>query len=230
MAVKDSHMMNPDYFSIHSKRERIRGLEDESIGIGSESSCGHIGATEPNLEDMSDIQDIASLMRALRKARIDREKIEAVGRFLEQGGEEIYFLSDQMAEIMASFVFQASRRQLLAHLSRKFDAASSHRHQHLERGEPEDDEEERQIDYLLKAVRAADEQVQELEFWSDVKAMAAEGESVGGFGEGRDWGCSWGASGPTSHPVSIANVRYAGQGEAVRGWGQEMDDKGKGKA
>jgi len=134
---------------------------------------------------------------------------------------------------MASFVFQASRRQLLAHLSRKFDAASSHRHQHLERGEPESDKEERQIDYLLKAVRAADDQVQELEFWSDVRAVAAQGESVGGLGEGQGWGCEWGASGPTSPPVSVANVRYAGRGKAVRGWGlqgQEKLDKGKGKA
>ena len=134
---------------------------------------------------------------------------------------------------MASFVFQASRRQLLAHLSRKFDAVSSHRYQHLEQGEPEGDEEERQIDYLLKAIRAADEQVQELEFWSDVKAMAGEGESVAGFSDGRGWGCRLGASGPTGSPVPIADVRYAGRGKVERGLGlqgQEVIDKGKGKA
>ncbi|KAI9769267.1 MAG: hypothetical protein M1840_004396 [Geoglossum simile] len=226
IAEKDSHTVNPDYFSINYRREGIGGSEAESIGIGTESRRSNIGTTGPNLEDMNDIQDIASLMRVLKKARIDREKIEAVERFLEQGGEEVFYLSDRMAEIMASFVFQASRRQLLAHLSRKFDAASSHRCQHLERGEPKGDEEEGQIDYLLKAVRTADEQVQQLEFWSDVKAMAAEGESVGGRGEGQGWGCKWGASGLAGPLVSVAN---AGR----RGWelqGQEMPDKGKGKA
>jgi hypothetical protein len=103
----------------------------------------------------------------------------------------------------------------------------------LEQGEPEGDKEERQTDYLLKAVRAADEQVQELEYWSDVRAVAAEGESVGGPGEGQAWGCKWGASGPTSPPVSVANVSYAGRGKAVQEWelkGQEKFDKGKGKA
>jgi hypothetical protein len=135
-----------------------------------------------------------------------------------------------MAEVMASLVFQASRRQLLAHLSRKFDAASSHRDQHLERGEPEDDVEERQIDNLLKAIHAADEQVKELEFWSDIKAMATNGESADAASEGQGWGCNWDASGPTGPPASIANVRYTNRGKGVDGKGQEVVDKGKGKA
>ena len=134
---------------------------------------------------------------------------------------------------MASFIFQASRRQLLAHLSRKLDAASSHRDQHLKRGEPENDIEERQIDNLLKAIRAADEQVKELEFWSDIKAMAIEGESAGAVSKEQGWGCRWDTRGAAGPPVSIANVRYTDRGKAARGresQGPEAVDKGKGKA
>jgi hypothetical protein len=105
-AVKDSHMMNPDYFSIHSTRKKFRGSEDESIGIGIEPKGGNMGTTEPSLEDMSDIQDIASLMRALKKARIDREKIEAVERFLDQGGEEIFYLSDRVRSPLLIWSFR----------------------------------------------------------------------------------------------------------------------------
>ncbi|KAH0542332.1 hypothetical protein FGG08_003269 [Glutinoglossum americanum] len=233
--LKEGHMLNPDYFSIHSKRYRTRGPENENTS-NSESRWSYIGPTETDEADLSDIQDISSLMATLRKARIDREKVEAVETFLEQGGEEIIYLSNRMPEIMASLVFQASRRQLLAHLSRKFDTVSSHRDQHLERGEPEDDVEQRKIDNLLKAIHAADEQVKELEFWSDVRAMAREGENSGAADDGQGWGCRWGpdAGGPTSLPASRTGSNYTDPGKRAERkrvfQGQETLDKGKGKA
>jgi hypothetical protein len=97
--LKEGHMLNPDYFTIHSKRHGGRGLEDESISNGTESRWSYIGTTESDEVDLSDIQDIASLMKALRKARIDREKIEAVETFLEQGGDELIYLSSRVGDI-----------------------------------------------------------------------------------------------------------------------------------
>ncbi len=73
---------------------------------------------------------------------------------------------------MSSFIFQNSRRQILAYLSRIFMETSQHRDEHIERGKPEDDVEKRRIDNLLNAVKAADEQVKRLEYWSDVKDVA----------------------------------------------------------
>ncbi|KAH0565193.1 hypothetical protein GP486_001409 [Trichoglossum hirsutum] len=235
--LKDGHMLNPDYFTIHPKRHGSRSWEDETMSNGTESRWSYIIATELDEVDLSDIQDIASLMKALRKARIDREKIEAVETFLEQGGEEIVFLADRMPEIMASFVFQASRRQLLAHLSRKFDVASSHRSQHLERGEPEDDAEKRKVDNLLESIHAADEQVKRLEFWSDVKAMAREGDGIGTADDGRDWSCRRdgpNTSGPARPHISSANLEHADRERTVdkgrESQAKETLDKGKGKA
>lgn len=67
------------------------------------------------------------------------------------------------------FLFQNSRRQLLALLLKSADDASRHRDEHIERGKPEDEAEKKKIDNLLKAAKAADEQIRGLEFWSDVR-------------------------------------------------------------
>lgn len=77
-----------------------------------------------------------------------------------------------MPEIMSSFIFQNSRRQILAYLLATFNAASIHRDEHVERDEPEDEVEKRKIDNLLNAVKAADREVKRLEYWSDVKDVA----------------------------------------------------------
>jgi hypothetical protein len=43
-----------------------------------------------------EIKDIPSLMNVVRKARLDREKIEAVLWFAEEGGEEITYLAEKV--------------------------------------------------------------------------------------------------------------------------------------
>ena len=82
-----------------------------------------------------------------------------------------------MPYIMSSFIFQASRRALLSHLLNTFDDVSRHRNEHTELGTHESDDEKRHIDNLLSAVKAAEEQVRKLEYWSDVREMAASDES-----------------------------------------------------
>lgn len=104
-----------------------------------------------------------------------------------------------MPEIMSSFIFQNSRRQILAYLSRTFMETSHHRDEHIERGEPEDDVEKRRIDNLLNAVKAADEQVKRLEYWSDVKDVALTGVGKEGSDETPDLHHQWqGATDPNN--------------------------------
>jgi hypothetical protein len=79
---------------------------------------------------------------------------------------------------MSLFIFQNSRRQLLSYLLKTVSDARAHRAEHTSSGNPESESEKRRIDDLLKAVRAADKEIRNLEFWSDVKKVekGAKGE------------------------------------------------------
>ncbi|KAI9813225.1 MAG: hypothetical protein M1827_004167 [Pycnora praestabilis] len=177
---KAGHILNADYFTIHPNMTQSRG---SSIGTGTNARSSYAsipGNGDGQDGEIEDVRDINSLMKALRRARIDREKIDVLKTFLDQGGEEILYLADQMSDIMSSFIFQNSRRQLLAHFLHTFNTASKHRDEHVEKGEPEDDAEKRRTDNLLNTVKSADDQVKRLEYWSDVRDMAQKGESKGG--------------------------------------------------
>ncbi|KAI9789111.1 MAG: hypothetical protein M1816_006361 [Peltula sp. TS41687] len=161
----------------------------------SKSRLSHIGTDV----DIQEIRDFDSLMAALRSGRIDREKIEAVSVFLDQAGQDLSLLADHMPEIMSLFVFQASRRQLVARLQRTFDAASENMKHRSEHEDYSNDAEKRRYESLLRAVKAADEEVKGLEYWSDVKEMVQEGETAGGVDTAQGWGPGWqgiDASGP----------------------------------
>lgn len=88
-------------------------------------------------------------------------------------------------------VFQNSRRQLLSILMNTFDAAKDHRQEHKERGEPENEEEERRINNLLKAVEVADAECKKLEYWSDVKKLAENGVAGNATDPASGWDHNW---------------------------------------
>jgi len=73
----------------------------------------------------------------------------------------------------------------------KIESAEAHRNEHKNRGEPEDEAEERYIDNLLKAIHAADDQRKRLEYWSDLRAMARKGETFGAADPSHGWGHGW---------------------------------------
>merc|ERR1712225_219699 len=130
---------------------------------------------------IEEIQDIGTLLKALRLARIDREKTEAVESFIKHGGDDLYFLRDHMHEIMGMFIFQASRRLLLSHLLQIFNKASEE-NESVEKDQV-DPAKKRRLENLEAAVKHADEEVKKLEFWSDVKDMAEKGETKGAVDE-----------------------------------------------
>jgi len=163
-SMNAAHLLTADYFTIHPTRERspgstIKGTARSSF-IGRQSATGVDDTPE-------DIKSIPSLIKALRLAAIDREKIDAVKRFVEQGGEELVYLEQEIPEITSFLVFQTSRRQLLEFLQEAADEARGHREQHQADKMPEDEAEKRRIGNLLNAARALNEQIGELEYWSD---------------------------------------------------------------
>lgn len=133
----------------------------------------------------------------------------------------------QMPAIMSMLIFQTSRRQLLGILMERFEEASHHRDEHVERGETEDDTEKRLIDNLLKALEAADDQVKKLEYWSDIRDIARESDTLSAVGSAHGWGHEWQGvhgSGPGS-PGGPGPVHHDDDEEAEA----EFKDKGKGR-
>jgi len=220
------HGLNRDYFTIHSRQVKRRSVID-----GSEWGTDRKDEDEDIEEDIS---DIPTLMKVMKRSRLDREKIEAVAKFVEGGGEEVAYLADQMPQLMQFMIFQASRRQLLAYLVKSLDISetevserdrlspqSSSSQQPLlpEQAQAGTDDgvndekvkkaeeleaKKRKTNSLRIAVEAADREVKKLEYWSDVKGVAQQGESVSAeAGEWQEEGL--GLSGPGIKSVNGQN-------------------------
>ena len=156
--VGAANTLMADYFTIHSKRGRSPASLLENTTTRDSSHMSRRTAEDAYLPP-EDLKDIPSLLKALRLATIDREKIEAVKRFAETGGEELVYLEKKIPEIMGFFVFQISRRQLLEYLKIIASEASKE--------SPGDKAEEQRLRYLRNAVHAAEGQIGGLEYWSD---------------------------------------------------------------
>ena len=185
--VQGTHKLNPDYFTIQPAMSRSRSPSKAPSTSDGRYSIGQLARQDFGYDmDREDIRDIGQLMKALKLCRIDREKTEAVENFIKNGGDDLYYLREQMHDIMSQFIFQASRRSLLAHLSTLFDEESQRRKEIAE-GDKEDAAQKRRIDNLEAALKAADEEVKRLEFWSDIKDMVEQGETKGAVDESQGW-------------------------------------------
>ena len=171
------HVLSGDYFTIHSKRDRSPASTLETTAKASFLSQRDGADWDVALED---IKNVPNLLKALKKATVDREKIDVVRKFVEQGGEELVYLEEQIPEIVSFLVFQTSRRQLLELLNHAADEAQKHRDQHDADDKPEGEAEKRRIDNLLRAVETANDQIGGLEYWSDRKhVLKTSDESAG---------------------------------------------------
>lgn len=185
--VQDANRLNSDYFTIQPAMTRSRSPSKAPSMTDSRHSIGQLARRDIYDElKPEDIRDIASLMKALKLSRIDREKTEAVENFIKNGGDDLFYLKENMHDIMSQFIFQASRRSLLAHLSTLLDEES----QRLKDNANDDAQnatEQRRIADLEAALRAADEEVKRLEFWSDIKDIAQQGETKGAVDQSQGW-------------------------------------------
>lgn len=170
--LEAAHHLNADYFTIHSK---ARGRSPERTSNPDAQLARPVSFTsfrstiEEELAPPEEISDIPSLLKALRLAKIDREKVDAVKEFISMGDDELVYLEENMSKIMSMLVFQNSRRQILQSLKDSADEAQQHRDQHDAEDRPEGPKEKRKIDNLLKAAEAANKEIQGLEYWSDRK-------------------------------------------------------------
>ncbi|KAJ5163759.1 uncharacterized protein N7500_005589 [Penicillium coprophilum] len=112
-----AHMLTEDYFTIHSSK--VRSRDQSTAGLSRvESGLNRASMTVDEEPYVDEIGDIPSLMHALKLASIDREKIDALKKFIEDGGDELYYLNDkhQIPDIMPMFLFQTSRWQFVTYL------------------------------------------------------------------------------------------------------------------
>lgn len=77
-----AHKLNEDYFTIHSHKIRRNDTKQDAI------------ASVPVVEE--NIENIPALLQALKNAIVDREKIEALKKFIAQGGDELYYLPEKV--------------------------------------------------------------------------------------------------------------------------------------
>ncbi|KAE9969673.1 hypothetical protein BLS_008814 [Venturia inaequalis] len=227
--LAEGHALNSDYFTIHSQPRpgSSHGSDDESSVRATQvrSPNKTDGARSPEHPDDADdyqhdgeVRDIPTLLHGLKRASIDREKIVLIEQFLEQAGDELYYLSEHMSDIMSLLVFQGSRQQLLSILMSKIASAKAHRDEHKARHEPEDEAEGRYIDNMLNAFEAADDHCKRLEYWSDLREMSRKGEISGDAAQG--WGHAWQGTGSVGRESRVLE----GQSKKFE------NDKGKRKA
>ncbi|OJJ51446.1 hypothetical protein ASPZODRAFT_148724 [Penicilliopsis zonata CBS 506.65] len=115
-----AHRLNEDYFTIHSKAK----TRDSSVGPVSRVTSA---LRDTNIEDevvLEDVTNIPSLMHALKAAAVDREKLEVLRRFIEEGDEELHYLAETIPDIMMLFVFQTSRYQFSTYMASVRDQLS----------------------------------------------------------------------------------------------------------
>lgn len=91
---EEAHMLTADYFTIHSgRRKRVSSVADMSRVPSTYTSGQGLMDEVPPLEE---IGNIPTLMYALKSAIVDREKIDALKRFIDDGGDEIYYLDEKV--------------------------------------------------------------------------------------------------------------------------------------
>lgn len=137
----------------------------------------------------------------------------------------------QMSTIMSLCIFQNSRRQLLSMLMDKCDAASRHRADHEKSGEVEGPQEKRQIDNLMRAIKAADQQVKKLEYWSDQRRLVTEGKAGIAPDDDQGWNDNWQGvdnSGPGSNIRTSAKEKGKAVEDVVREESHEQISPSKG--
>ncbi|KAI1806774.1 hypothetical protein F4811DRAFT_101489 [Daldinia bambusicola] len=198
MRIKKGHgyqmndpYMSHEYFSVVPSRIETGRTSANQLGarISQETSRKSRDARRDEDEDdalaIVDITTVDELMSALRKSRIDRERLEAIENYIEHCTDDMQQLQDYMHEIMSLFVFQATRKLLLARLIQLHDS-------HIDRKQKGKSSATQQKDEnLAAAIKHADEEVRRLEYWSDIKGMAESGESRGAVDCGKGWDEDW---------------------------------------
>lgn len=180
--ASDPHMLNTEYFTV--SRASVESMAPLSKTGSSRHSRASMSTSSAVGLESPIIGDIESLMLALGKSRIDREKIETVESFLEHGEEDLSQLQHKMHDIMALFVFQASRRVLISKLSEAYEQTQKEIEEHSS------ERLQNRLASLNEAIIHADEECKQLEYWSDIRKIVKEGDTNMATERG-EWGPDW---------------------------------------
>ncbi|MCJ1351669.1 MAG: hypothetical protein MMC33_001653 [Icmadophila ericetorum] len=161
-----SHLLNADYFTIHTNRDRSRGSSADR-SLNNRSSFGGRYAESEGEDEVKEISDILALTRTFRNTTLDRKKLEAVKSFLDYGGDDLHYLSQYMPDLMGMFFYQTSRQQLLVDLQATLETLKGTRKEETTPEIMEDESNRRKFDDVQAAVIAAFEQVKDSEYRSN---------------------------------------------------------------
>lgn len=153
--LKQAHMLNEDYFTIHATRDQSRESSPDRTAYQRSSLASNARSDSDSEQDSGDVSDIPRLMGALKRARVDREILWAVTAFVNQGGEELFYLADRIEQIMGRFIYRTSRRQLQSLLMQEYTRAKEQKQTDDEDQRDEDEALGKKVSGLHKAVRAA---------------------------------------------------------------------------
>lgn len=134
---------------------------ESSIG-GETSRRSYLSTTREEQElgiPPDEITNVVVLMRALKMAVVDREKIEVVREFIHRGDEELVYLEEKMPDILSMLLFHTSRAHLLELLLRSIVQIPK---------STADEAEKRKRRNLVNAVQAVDRRSKGFEFWNQV--------------------------------------------------------------
>ncbi|KAL8826934.1 MAG: hypothetical protein Q9191_003489 [Dirinaria sp. TL-2023a] len=174
--MKAAHLLTAEYFTIHPKRDPSPDSLDHRTSVDRSTYFNASIAESESGEESADITDLVALMLALKRSRLDREKIAAIKNFLEHGGEEIYYLADRTDDILALFVYQTSRRQFQTILLEALEKATETSNNSYDGTTDDHKIAKRREDNLLKAVRAAEIHVNDQDYWSDIRAKTSNAD------------------------------------------------------
>ena len=194
-----AHLLNEDYFTIHSQ-----GLASAEPSIAPPTTTKHVPSSSYIRRDLGEsperpveddtIDNIPRLLEVIKTAIVDREKIEALRKFLAQGGEELYYLPDKVPELLSLFVFRTSRWQFLKLLQDTLDDVKHEINSDAEQKEVDvlnrrRDNISRTIDAVRKEVSDSDifdVSKENLEGLHDSEIQRAQ-ESLRSKGKEREW-------------------------------------------
>lgn len=185
--MAEAHKLNADYFTIHPARRESRGSSaDRSDTRRSEDGGSYHDEDEDKDGEPVEIESITALMVAIKKSRIDREKIGAVAQFLTEGGDEIFYLAEKMSFIIGDLIHQTSCRQLQHLLLQSLDDAikqdKSKANDDDSKGKGKEDTDDdagsqnRRVQNLLRAIKAAGVHDNDQDYWKDLQSRANGGK------------------------------------------------------
>jgi hypothetical protein len=91
-----AHKLNEDYFTIHSQK-LLSGESSTAVPSRPPSTyTDRMRAASPEEPLVEDVEDIPTLMQALKRALVDRQRIDVLKKFMAQGGEELRYLEEKV--------------------------------------------------------------------------------------------------------------------------------------